>query len=177
MCSSSVCWETCEIFCVFFWGPKKKKQSKNEGNPGGTKHHQQQKSNPIRAPPCHLPLPAPSLPPRPSCRNWMRRGAERVTDYGPLPPMNMEMENGCCWKVTTSGGLWEEECIKPCLFSVQEPFNSKRFNKGLKGSRKGHKETLQKNSENLPVQNSPIISELQPHWNVKVFGNESMIVF
>ena len=81
----SVCWETCEIFCVFFRVPKKKNNPKMR--PSG--RHQAPpaaKIHPMGAPPCHLPLPAPSLPPRPSCRNWMRQYAERVTMTIPFLP-------------------------------------------------------------------------------------------
>lgn len=54
----SVCWETCEIFCVFFRVPQKKKTIQKWGHPGGTKHHQQQKSTPwvlhLATCPCQL---------------------------------------------------------------------------------------------------------------------------
>lgn len=151
----SVCWETCEIFCVFFRvPPKKKKQSKNEAireAPSTTSS-----KNPPHG--CST-LPLALASSKFTTKAILSELDATVCwkghyDYT-LPPMNMETESGSCWKVTTIGGLWEEEYIKPCLFSVQEPFNSKRLNKGLKGSRKGHKETLQKNSENLQFRIHP----------------------
>lgn len=82
----SVCWETCEIFCVFFRVPPQKKNNPKMRPSGRHQAPPAAKIHPMGAPPCHLPLPAPSLPPRPSCRNWMRQYAERVTMTIPFLP-------------------------------------------------------------------------------------------